>query len=342
MPVVYVDVVWLVNFAMDFAILLTTGWIAKRRMKLRRVVMGAAVGASYALLVFAPHMTTLTTWYGKAAVSLAMVAVAFTPRTWWQLARDAVMFYFVAFVFAGAALALHFAVPGVTLANGTVIRGHRMAFVTSAGTLSLMVAVPLAVGVLRHSFRSIRTLRMQAGHLCEVAFCVGGQEVHCTALIDTGNQLRDPLTRLPVCLVEAGVLRPLLPEPLWEARRQSPDWMTAFSRLPPEHTGWVVRVSLIPFRGAGGQQQVTIGLKPDGLRVRMPDGRMQVGRSCVLAVHDEPLSAEGRFQAILHTEVITGDDRVDEDVDAPNVDPEAAHSAAGVVDSDSHSPGGWR
>ncbi|MCL6515387.1 sigma-E processing peptidase SpoIIGA [Alicyclobacillus sp.] len=341
MPVVYLDVVWLVNFAMDFSILWTTGWIAKRRMKLGRVFIGAAVGATYALLVFAPHLTTLTTWYGKAAASLAMVAVTYPPKSWWQLARDAVTFYFVAFVFAGAALALHFAVPGVSLANGTVIRAHGMAFLTSAGTLTLMVAVPLAAGVLRHALRRGRTLRTQADHLYTVTLCVDGREVQCTALLDTGNQLRDPLSRLPVCLVEAEVMQRLLPGALWEARKDAPDWVTAMGRVPPEAASVLSRVSLIPFRGAGGQQRVTIGVRPDRVSIRMPDGRVRPAGRCVLAVHDEPLAGEGRFQAILHTEVITGDDRVEDDVDASNVDPEAAHPAATVVDPDSRSPG-WR
>ncbi|MCL6592912.1 MAG: sigma-E processing peptidase SpoIIGA [Alicyclobacillus sp.] len=336
MPVVYADVVWLVNFVLDLVLLWTAGWLARSRIRWRWLAVAAAAGATYALLLFVPALSPLTTWAGKAAVSAALTVIAYPGQRWWQWAKLLVFYYLAAFVLAGAALALHFAVPGESLASGWVLAGHGVVFAAGAGGLALALAGPAGVGLLRTAVRRARRARALDEHLVTVRVRVGEREVCCTGLVDTGNQLRDPFTRLPVCLADAAVLAPLLPEPLQNAGFTESGWLAALQELDsPADVG---RFCLIPFRGAGGRTRLTLGIRPDAVLLEVA-GRVVPAQACVFAVHSEPLSVAGRFQAILHTDVLTGEDGLENDVDTSEARRNVAHSAAAVVDSHSRPAG---
>lgn len=103
LPVVYIDIVWMVNFIMDFALLWTTGWLMKRRARWTRLLAGALVGATYALALFVPALSLATTWPGKALVSVLMVWVSLPHRSALDLARLVGVYYLVSFVVAGRA-----------------------------------------------------------------------------------------------------------------------------------------------------------------------------------------------------------------------------------------------
>lgn len=333
MPVVYMDVVWLVNLVMDAAILAATGWIAKRRTRYFRILAGAFVGATYALLLFAPSLSVFTTWFGKAVVSLVMVYVALPCKTWLELLRTAALYYFVAFVFAGTAVALHYAIPGVSVAGGSIVSGHGLAFATSVKSLGLVLAIPLSYGIIRYSVGRARRLQTRHVSLYHVSVDILGCQISFVGLPDTGNQLFDPVSRKPVCLVDASVFVDILPQPIASAIRRNQDVLTALRDVADPD--WISRITLVPYRGAGGTQTLAVAIRPDRVILAQDGCTSQVRVPCLLALHLEPLSVEGRFQAILHTEILTGDDGFEEELVDSETEHEAAHSSAAALDSHS-------
>jgi stage II sporulation protein GA (sporulation sigma-E factor processing peptidase) len=334
MPVVYIDVVWLVNFVMDATILLTSSWIAKRPTHLLRICLGSLIGASYALLLFTPSLSALTTWVGKAIVSLLIVSISIPCKSWLELLRACVLFYFVAFVFAGVTIALHYAVPGVSVASGTVVSGRGLAFLTSVKSLALLIALPVSVGILKYSVRRVRQMQLRSATFYQVSVRMGNQSVQFIGMMDTGNQLRDPLTRHPVCMVDADVLAQVLPEPIRSAVSQGKELLHALEQVTDE--AWMKRISLIPYRGAGGSQAMTVAFRPDEVELERDGRRILVVHPCLLAVHSEPLSVEGRFQAILHTELLTGDDGFEHEMVDAKAEHETTHPPSTALDSNSH------
>lgn len=309
MPVIYADLVWLVNFVMDAVLLVGCAWVAKRKTSLVRILLGAFVGSMYAMLLFLPPLSALTTWPGKAVASLLMVWVAVPPRSWLDLARNCALYYFVAFVFAGAAVALNYAIPGVSVAGGTLVGGKQLAFLTSAKSLALLIAIPLGGGLIHAVLDRARRLHRLRASLHEVEVVLGNQTVRFVGLADTGNQLRHPLTGRPVCLVDLEVLQALLPSTLVQALRDGVPVYDALNNLPED---LAVRYSFVPFRSAGGTDQWILVFRPDEFRI-LQDGVIgPAARPCLVGIHTRPLSNDGRFQAILHIDVITGDDRLEE------------------------------
>ncbi len=340
MPVVYIDVVWAVNLVMDAVLLFTTGWIAKRKMRPWRVFAGALVGAMYSLILFVPSWSWATTWPGKALVSLVMIALVFPTRNWLQLARLSALYYFVSFVLAGAAIALHFAVPGESLTKGVVLANRRFVWSTSLGGLALVVAIPLSFALIRYVMYRVKQVQIQSGSLYEVFVTVGGKNTQFTGLVDTGNQLRDPVSRRPVCLVDAHVMQEILPEELHPALQRGEDLVMALSDITDKSLA--TKFALIPFRGAGGVTKMTIAIRPDHMELEVQGARKPAAQSCLLAVHTGRLSNDNRFQAILHTQVITGDDGLESNLkNSTKPESQTENRSPTVVDSHPSDPG-WR
>ncbi|MCL6548731.1 MAG: sigma-E processing peptidase SpoIIGA [Alicyclobacillus sp.] len=330
MPVVYADVVWLVNFVMDAALLAITCWIGKRRLRPGRISAGALIGSLYSLTLFLPPLSTLTTWPGKAVLSLLMVAVAIPWRSWLDLARLCALFYLVAFVMAGAAIALHFAIPGVSAGQGWIVSGSRLAIAVSMQSLCLLLAVPLSAALIQSVLRRVRQARLDAALTYTIRVEVGAASVELTGLLDTGNRLRDPISRCPVCVADAEAVAPLLPQPLRSAAERSGDLLGAVSGL--EDQAWVRRITLVPYQSAGQRQTLAVAFRPDRVSFAQAGRWHEASGRCLFALRPGRLSADRSFQAIVHSELITGDDGFEDDRAHTEPERSSAYPPAAVVD----------
>lgn len=331
MPVVYIDVVWLVNFAMDAVMLCATGWIAKRKLRVSKVLLSALVGSLYSLALFFPSIAIFTSWPFKAIVSLLMVRLALPIRSWLDLARMTGLFYVVAVIFAGSAIMVHFAIPGVSIAKGTVISGNRLVYLTSVESLALVVAIPLSIALIKYLLNRVKHIRMEKSTCIDVQVTLHDRSVSFVGLFDTGNHLRDPISRQPVCLVDGSIMAQLLPPEFLPFCTGDEDLFGVFGLRVVEKGTF--KFSIIPFRGAGGRNEMTVAIRPDIVQLKVDGTWIRSTETCLMAIHPKPLSTDGRFQAILHTDVITGDDRLESDNHAPRFEYEASNSPATSVDT---------
>lgn len=291
--VVYLDVLLLpvaANFLFDWLLLWAAAEVTKTATTRRRLLAGALVGTvHYSLYLLSVYGAVGL--YGLwrfppfvGAVSLAMLATAFPPvRGLQRLVRIAGPFYVILFVSAGAGLAV-----GNLLANGGP-PSPLVVNLTAAGTLLLVAE--LGWGALQRRL-------VRGAYLVPVEITVEGRAVRLTALLDTGNTLRDPLTGAPVLPVEAGALRPLFPEALW------PDILALaegdFSRIGAltPHGSWTARLRLIPFTSLGEQNGLLVGFKADAVRLLLPQAAATPG-GAVIGLARHPVDAEGQYQALL-------------------------------------------
>ena len=329
MHVIYADVVWFINFVMDCALLVIASWMAKRPVRWGRILSGGTIGACYSMLLFIPELSLFTTWPGKVTVSMFMVAAAIPFRTWLEYIRACVLFYFAAFVLAGATLALHFAVPGANLAGGTMVLAGGVDFVERLRGFTLMAAMPIGVAVIYIAIGWARHKQREATVLYRVRVSFIGKNVEFVGLADTGNRLRDPVSRKPVCLVDGRVIARLFPFEMGQGLLSAPSLTNWLLDLNDDYSQ---RMTVIPYRPAGGREQWTIALRPDELFIEQ-NGRWQQAPPCLLAVQRDSLSMEGAFDAILHTDLLMGDDSFENHGNPSGTQHPVAHTAAPTLDS---------
>ena len=241
------------------------------------------------------------TFLVKFLFSVVMLWIAFGFPSLQAYLRNLGAFYTVNFVAAGGILGFHYMLQDA----GEVWNG--IWYMASGGmtfTLRLsMVFILISFGVVLIWFRAMMNNRKKvervAASLANVEIQIDGIKVTCIGLIDTGNQLTDPLSRLPVMVMEATLWSDYLPDS-WRGKLGGEhadnlimEWMEVDS-FP-----WRDRLRLVPYRGFNRGTQFMIAMKPDQCVIKAGEQQI-VSTKLLVGLDGGTLSSEGAYQAIIH------------------------------------------
>ncbi len=297
---VYLESLIGVNFLADFALLWLTGRCCGVPCRLRRLAAAALAGAGYALLFILVPGGPAFGLPGKLATAAFMLRLAFRPRgarQWMGLSA----------VFAGASTAMAGVALAVNLPHGALAAGQ--AIVLPARTPgSLPLAFAAAAASAYGLAAGVRRLERLHGLRVPSQVTVGTLAASFVALVDTGNELRDPISGRPVMIVESDAVRAVIPQCYQAAMcaeghglGQVPAGIAAGA--DGDEDGWAGRLRFIPYRTVGRRQAgLLLGFRPDAVHLALP-GRGQVAVDMVVAVSPRPLSGHGAYQAILPSSV---------------------------------------
>lgn len=250
MPV-YLDIVILLNFLVDFLLLLGANRLCGYPPGPGRVALAAGLGGLYGGACLLPGFGFLGNWFWRL-VSLVLISwIAFGGGK--STLRRGVVFIFLTMALGGA----------VTVLGS----GGFWGLVTSAGAVCLLCVLGFRGGIGRNSY-------------VPVELSYGGKNLRLTALQDTGNTLRDPVTGRPVLVVNAETARVL----------------TGLSqqqlRSPVESMGAIPGLRLIPYHTVGQESGMLLALRLPQVRIGQWRG------SGLVAFAPEGLSANGEYQAL--------------------------------------------
>lgn len=265
MKTVYLDSLLLLNFILDYLLLLLTGRIAGAVLRRGRLALAAGLGSVYAAVcVLAPPV-----WAHpliRISVGVGMVLMGYGHCR--KLFRLMVLFFALSAALGGGLYALE--LLGITV---TLDIHYILLFAAGAYFLLSLAGRKLA----RHG----------PGELRQVDISLGEHQVRLTALVDSGNTLTDPMTGAGVVVAQGERLAPLLPP---EADYRRPCQSFPALRDPR-------RFRLLPYRAVGVEGGLLLAVKADGVRV---DGR-ELGQRLV-ALSPTPVSDGGGFDALLFEE----------------------------------------
>ncbi|MFD0588053.1 sigma-E processing peptidase SpoIIGA [Paenibacillus sp. GCM10027627] len=301
---VYIDILFLRELLVDGAVLLTTAWVRHYKPNPWRILAASAFGACYVVLMLFPGLSFLFTLAVKVLFSLIMVWIAFGFASLQHFIRNIAAFYSVNFVAAGAVLGLYYLFmqgsgevwKSITFANGSVNAELKL------GLFYFAAAFCIGLYVYKAVLRGKREKELVRTHLAEVKVVIGGQSFACTGLIDTGNQLYDPLTRTPVMVMEASKWEEDLPEAwLKSIREGGADRLVA--GMDVETFKWQDRLRLVPYRGVNRGSQFMLALKPDSVEVTR-EGQVFETSRVLIGLDGGKLSLDGAYQAIIHPAMV--------------------------------------
>lgn len=263
---VYADILWLVNFVLDFALLwgaaLSGGFVYRRW----RLAVSAAMGAFYGVGLIYPALAPLYIMPLPLLFPLLMLAVGFGRMGLCRFARLTLCFYVLSFIMGGAALAVRFML-GAGLAEGI-----SFAWLTPALLAAGLLAV-LSVGYMR------RTLR-QSGLNITVELWLGDKSCRTLCFLDSGNTLREPMSGRAVMPLELSALSEVLPWDFYDAldkglRRQAAGGEFRPYRLLLKMQGRSLaeRLLLVPYSGVEGGGMLGLAFVPDKVCYHLGDGR---------------------------------------------------------------------
>ncbi len=205
MVVIYVDVLFLVNFIIDSALLFCTGRLLCRKMSAWRILAGGGVGGIYSSVIFFISLPSPILFMCKIFASCAMVLISFSFRQIKEFVWGLVCFYISNFLLGGTLTALfNFSGKSGILKNGSLY------FPLSFFQLMLM-ATPLILALL-FTCTKLKDKLSGVEKDCMVTIGFGEKEVLIQGIIDSGSSLKEPISGLPVIVIGVGQAETLLSE----------------------------------------------------------------------------------------------------------------------------------
>ena len=299
-PVVYVDVLFIINFVINYLLLWTTSKICRRRVSQIRLSVGAFIGAIYAVVMFFPAFKIYYTFMSKVLFSFVIIAVTFNIEKLKEFLKTLIIFYGVNFTFAGTALGLFYftnvgAFTGFVMSNGVLY----FSFPWKTLLISGIVAYIL-IKIISHVFR--RRLVKENMYVPLDIIC-DNKKISVEALIDTGNSLYDPISNFPVVVVEFDAIKELLPEEVKKIFSEYRENDLHIISNIMSNSAWVSRFRLIPFSSLGKENGMLIGFKPDEIEI-IEDNRKRDIKDIIVGIYNHKLSKNDRYNALLNPEII--------------------------------------
>ncbi len=320
--VVYVDIVFLTNFVLDFAMLLAAAKVRNAKPSLWRVGFASAIGASYVLLMFVPALAVFYTFVVKCLFSAVMIMTAFGYKSFSRFAGLLAAFYAVNAAAAGTIVGFHYMLQSSGEVWSGILFSQTGGYHYALGVSLWLVVGGGAVGAVL--FRKVnagaKRKEQKAEFIAEVEVRIGDEAYRCAGLIDTGNHLYDPLTRTPVMVLEASVWKDIIPETWLRAiRADEADRVVQFLSEDPYAASdaaagaerptedafpWRERIRLVPYRGINGSARFMLAVKPDAVTIRQGE-KATTSSKVFVGIEGGTLSADGAYQAIIHPALVS-------------------------------------
>ena len=195
--VVYLDRVFLLNLLVDYLLLLSAAQLSGRTLSRLRLLLCAAGGGLYAAATFLPGCGFLRGPLCQLAAGGAMALCAFRGRR-----RPALLFLLLSGGLAGFVLALGLWAGSPTALLHRIYRGEMNWPLLLGAALCFYLLLRLLLG---------QGARHGGGERLKVTISVCGRKQTVTALHDTGNTLRDPVSGRPALVLEREAAEDLWP-----------------------------------------------------------------------------------------------------------------------------------
>lgn len=291
---IYLDIVLLENIGMNYIILFTTGIINKMKTKPIKLVISSLIGALYAVLSFVATLEIYESLTLKILLSIAMIYIAFKPEKMKLLFRQLMLFYLVSFVFGGTAFALlYFIRPqDILMKNGLLIGTYPI-------KIALLGAI-LGFVIVHIASKGIKNKINQKDMFCDVEVKIEENTLNVKAMIDTGNLLKDPITGLPVIIIETAKLEEILPKQIIEGVEDIIN-----GKLNQIDDKFAVKLRVIPFTSLGKQNGMLLGIKADEATIKTDENSYKI-KNLIIGMYNSKLTKNGRYNALIGLDILEG------------------------------------
>ena len=286
---VYADIYFLINFSMDFLALFLVAKLLDRKVVLLRFILAAALGGIYSCVALFLPFSGVFSFLIDAFACVVMTFVAVGKR---KQIKDTLVFSLVfsavSILLGGAMTALFnlFNKIGLDKLFGQGDGGDGI----SVWLFAILAIISGIISAFGGRFFKRKSTRRQG--MLEIVYAGALAEIPC--LLDSGNLLKEPISRLPCIVVDISAVRGIFPRSFLEAVRKGD-----ISALREDER---TKVRMIPVSTAVGES-VMLGIRVDLIRVDFGKGMMEVEAYVVLS--NDKISVKG-IKALVPSELAFG------------------------------------
>lgn len=288
---VYIDIIFLENLFMNFIILFATQTILKSNIKIIRTFIASILGGIYAILMYMSEIRIYSNICLKIILSLAMVEIAFNPKSIKSFFKYLVIFYLTSFTFGGVAFALiYFVSPeNVVFNNGRLVGTYPIKMILLGGILGFIIIVS--------SFKNIKKKISKTDMLCNIKITIENKSKSLISIVDTGNFLKDPISEAPVIVVNSQSLTGILPGEILDNIKD------IINGANVNIGQYIKKIRIIPFSSLGKENGLLLGIKSDISVINYQDNVIII-KDAIIGIYPGILNKENKYQALVGIEAL--------------------------------------
>lgn len=291
---VYIDIIFLENLFMNYIIIFATTIILKLQTKIIRSTISSIIGSIYAIVLYTSELEIYSNFALKIILSFAMVQIAFGPNNIRQFFKSLIIFYLTSFTFGGVAFALlYFVRPqDILIQNGVLIGLYPIKMILAGGILGFIIIIT--------AFKNIKGRITKNDMFCDLKIILNNKKIQLKAIIDTGNFLKEPITKTPVIIVQKNILKEILPDVLLNNLNN----IIMGEELDLQDMASKIRI--IPFSSLGKENGIIIGVKADEAIIDYQEKQI-LTKNVIIGIYDGILSKTNKYQGLIGLETITNE-----------------------------------
>jgi stage II sporulation protein GA (sporulation sigma-E factor processing peptidase) len=167
--------------------------------------------------------------------------------------------------------------------------------------LFVVLGFPLAWHFSKGNFDKLETRKIQYEQLVTIEIHLNEESYTFKGLIDSGNQLYDPISKAPVMFVSIRNRLEEFPIELITITEKSEQIIMGTESISTE---WENRMRIIPYKVMGKDHQLIIALKPEQIIINQQEEIIKVGKGLV-SFTTQQLSSDDAFECIVHPKMIS-------------------------------------
>ena len=150
------------------------------------------------------------------------------------------------------------------------------------------------------AFKIIKGKISKKDIFCQITIRIEEQSKTLIAMLDTGNQLKEPLTGAPVVIVEKEELKELIPEQIIANSKEiiegNIEEITQIEKFKN-------RFRVLPFNSIGKTNGLLLGIKADKVTVKYDTQEITLN-NIILGIYDENLSKNNNYHALIGLDML--------------------------------------
>jgi stage II sporulation protein GA (sporulation sigma-E factor processing peptidase) len=137
---------------------------------------------------------------------------------------------------------------------------------------------------------------------CNIEISLNDKLIKTTAMIDTGNLLKDPISNFPVIVVEHTLLYDCIPK---EILNNLENILGGNLENIPEdiRNEYMLKLKVIPYMSLGKQNGMLLGIKPENVKIEREEDVKCLDK-VIIGIYNKSLTKRGEYRALLGIEML--------------------------------------
>lgn len=189
---IYLDLVFIINFFIDFILLYGTSKILKKITSLKRLLLGSFIGSLSLIFIFL-NLSTIKLFLYKLVISILIILGTFGRK---DFKRNITYFYILSIILGGTLylfdITFTYQETGLVFINNAYILNF----------ILIVVATPIIISLY---IKEHKKYKVDISNKYKIEIEINDEKLTLEAILDTGNNLTDPYKKRPIILIDQQV-----------------------------------------------------------------------------------------------------------------------------------------